>query len=214
MKATALIFSLCITELLAFEIIVDLRSNHELLGTINGNTDEPIRHMKKYPQKLTTIGVNFTMCYDNKHLVIPYKNKTHLEKALNRTKFDKLYVLTHGFQHSIHTEPYKTLTQRLRNATYYNQATEAFRTPNTIGVVLVDWANGARAPKTRTLASLRNSYQTASANTMVVGRQIGLLCYYLVKCGIVDRENIHLIGFSLGGQVSSSSQFRVNCTVR
>ncbi|KAH7958068.1 hypothetical protein HPB51_027946 [Rhipicephalus microplus] len=59
-------------------------------------------------------------------------------------------------------------------------------------VILVDWANGCRAPH----------YFAAVGNSALIGRQVSLALQSLVRqfFEAVDPANIHIIGFSLGGQ--------------
>lgn len=55
----------------------------------------------------------------------------------------------------------------------------------------MDWSIGARGP----------TYGIAAANTEVIGRELGILLYQMIKRGL-DPKNIHLIGFSLGAHIA------------
>lgn len=59
-------------------------------------------------------------------------------------------------------------------------------------VVIVDWHKGAAAPL----------YLEASTNTQLVGRQIAVFVQKLISSRNIKAKDVHLLGFSLGAQVS------------
>nr|XP_054933917.1 pancreatic triacylglycerol lipase-like [Dermacentor andersoni] len=93
----------------------------------------------------------------------------------------KLVVLLHGFTQSV-ASPWLHYTK-----------TSLLKKEDAI-VILVDWANGCRSP----------NYFAAAGNSALIGRQVSLALQSLVRLfpDAVDPANIHVVGFSLGGQAS------------
>nr|XP_037291609.1 phospholipase A1-like [Rhipicephalus microplus] len=91
----------------------------------------------------------------------------------------KLVVLIHGFTQSV-------------GSRWLHYTKEALLKKEDANVILVDWANGCRAPH----------YFAAVGNSALIGRQVSLALQSLVHQfpEAVDPANIHVIGFSLGGQ--------------
>ncbi|XP_054159540.1 pancreatic triacylglycerol lipase-like [Oppia nitens] len=59
-------------------------------------------------------------------------------------------------------------------------------------VIIVDWGNGAQPP----------NFPQAAANTQLVGHQVTYFVNSLIKSLGLEPKNVHLIGFSLGAQIS------------
>ena len=59
-------------------------------------------------------------------------------------------------------------------------------------VIIVDWHKGAAGPL----------YLTASTNTQLVGRQVSVFTQKLITSRHIKAKDVHLLGFSLGAQVS------------
>ncbi|KAL1440838.1 hypothetical protein MTO96_009137 [Rhipicephalus appendiculatus] len=93
----------------------------------------------------------------------------------------KLVVLLHGFTQSV-------------DSRWLHYTKAALLKKEDANVILVDWANGCRSP----------NYFAAVGNSALIGRQVSLALQSLVRQfpEAVDPANIHVIGFSLGGQAS------------
>ncbi|XP_013414568.1 pancreatic triacylglycerol lipase-like [Lingula anatina] len=102
--------------------------------------------------------------------------------SLKSSSFNKdlpVKFITHGFTDS-------------RNASWMKLMVDAFLKVGPMNVVLVDWENGAKAP----------NYPKATANTRLVGREIGLMVKLMVSKMKSKHSLIHLLGHSLGAHIS------------
>lgn len=68
-----------------------------------------------------------------------------------------------------------------------------------VNVILVDWSKGNGFP-----------YEKATANTQIVGAEIALFINYFISDHGARATNFHVIGHSLGGQISGYAGARVN----
>ena len=66
-------------------------------------------------------------------------------------------------------------------------------------MIAVDWSHGAGLP-----------YGQATANTRVVGAQVGKLINFLVANTNVTADDVHVIGHSLGAHVAGYAGQRVH----
>ncbi|KAI1287128.1 Pancreatic lipase-related protein 2 [Halotydeus destructor] len=156
---------------------------HPLLGSLTGR-DEPMFHLRPLvpmqPAELSTRFHLYTTSYQNgrEAMAIHYSSpETIAQLAARQFPIETLDLLF----------DYKGGHDGSRA-----------RPTDVTGVLLVDWREGAKA---------RNEpgkfARQAVVNTMIVGREIGLLLYLMVKSShiLVREEDIHLIGNGLGAQV-------------
>ena len=68
-----------------------------------------------------------------------------------------------------------------------------------VNVILVDWSKGNGFP-----------YEKATANTQIVGAEIALFINYFISDHGARATDFHVIGHSLGGQISGYAGARVN----
>ena len=74
-----------------------------------------------------------------------------------------------------------------------------FVTQEDMNVIAVDWSHGAGLP-----------YGQATANTRVVGAQVGKLINFLVANTNITEDDVHVIGHSLGAHVAGYAGQRVH----
>lgn len=67
-----------------------------------------------------------------------------------------------------------------------------------VNVILVDWSQGNGFP-----------YEKATANTQIVGAEIGLLVNYMIKEHGSKATDFHLVGHSLGSHISGYAGSRI-----
>ncbi|CAN7979238.1 unnamed protein product, partial [Ixodes persulcatus] len=90
--------------------------------------------------------------------------------------------------------PLKVITHGLGgngNVTYLRHMMDALLRLEDGNVVVVDWWRGSRLL----------DYVQACVNSELVGREVAHLVASLVRNGVVQPWNVHLIGFSLGAQM-------------
>ncbi|KAI1306041.1 Pancreatic lipase-related protein 2 [Halotydeus destructor] len=180
--------------------MVPLVQHHRLLGFI-AMMDEPIHHLQIkpwYPDLINTRFIIFdreNQHYDGvngnfEYLTYLKFNASFLKRKANN--YDKIYFITHGFQ-----EFFMGDYVRLKDALLDFQAT------TNPAVIVVDWSDGSMyGRKMVNNAELdKTTYGQAAVNTMVVGREVGLLSYMLCVLEYIAREDIHYIGFDLGAHV-------------
>ncbi|KAL3269346.1 hypothetical protein HHI36_008418 [Cryptolaemus montrouzieri] len=79
-----------------------------------------------------------------------------------------------------------------RNVEWFQDLTEAFLEENKANIVIqVDWSKGSKLPRS-----------SAVRNNKPVGEIIGKFIYDLMKTNSLSPSQFHLVGFSMGGQVS------------
>ncbi|KAG8202079.1 hypothetical protein JTE90_010442 [Oedothorax gibbosus] len=99
----------------------------------------------------------------------------------NPTKF-----IVHGFMDSDLYGPWMV------------QMKDEFLMHGDYNIIIVDWSGGNKMP-----------YYQASANTRVVAAEIALLVQTLEKYNLVKREDVHIIGHSLGGHIAGYAGARL-----
>ncbi|KAI1296586.1 Pancreatic lipase-related protein 2 [Halotydeus destructor] len=169
---------------------VNLASVHSLLGV--AEVDEP-------PFSLTSQPFVPVDEIDTKFLLSDYRDKNAVinihyqdEKIIKSLpSYDQVFIISHGFlsfpeTHSGHRDRILSLKRFQKQA-----------------VILVDWRRGA----TPSLCDgyfipYICQYDMAVTTTGIVGREVGILAHYLVANKKVTADNVHLIGFSLGAQIS------------
>uniref|UniRef100_A0A4D5RR99 Putative pancreatic lipase-like enzyme n=1 Tax=Ixodes scapularis TaxID=6945 RepID=A0A4D5RR99_IXOSC len=92
---------------------------------------------------------------------------------------EKLYILVHGFRSKARAR----WMQRIKN--------EILAVENAT-VILVDWSQGSGG----------KNYSVAAGNTRLVARVVAMLLERLVRAGVLQLENVHYIGHSLGAQTA------------
>ena len=113
----------------------------------------------------------------NNQQVVAYEPWTlHQQEGFDPIKPTKFII--HGFADTGYTKWLKEFAQELLDYGDYN-------------VFRVDWGGGSRA-----------LYSDAVANTRVVGLEIGYLVNWMIREFGVDPAKVHLIGHSLGAQIS------------
>ncbi|KAI1306088.1 Pancreatic lipase-related protein 2 [Halotydeus destructor] len=180
--------------------MVSLIDHHRLLGFV-AMMDEPLHHLKIKPQPPGQLSTQFTVvdvsAVRGEGVLAPgrilsYKSPPLTFGAL-KGKYDKVYFVAHGFQEKYEGK-YLNLVHDLLK--YKQQEKPA--------VFVVHWNEGAQY-NMRTSASYPELnepiYGQAVANTVVVGREVALMTYYLTKQGIIKRQDVHYIGLGLGAQV-------------
>ncbi|KAI1305873.1 Pancreatic lipase-related protein 2 [Halotydeus destructor] len=179
--------------------IVQLVKHHRLLGFV-AMMDEPHRHLNIKPTLPELLGTTFVL-FDESGLRDPtnptgtrlsYLKPESFQRSL-KDKYNKVYFIAHDFLETFGT-PYKDLVNAL--LTYKKSEKPA--------VIFVDWHIGAmsNASGQYLLPELiPDTYGQAVANTIVVGREVALLSYILIKSEIISRNDIHFIGVGLGAQV-------------
>ena len=175
-------------------------SGNPLMGVIRRDRDEPAKHLKQLPRNPSTFDTRFELFTSSLSypgpIILDYLNETRIKHQLSNHTFDKIYIVTHGFRQGVQGNQYMKLKNGLLTVRSFenNQIGEPLQ--DSPAVIMVEWKGGSKQSNNPT-----KYYSRAAVTTMVVGRQIALLCHYLVKSGKISAKDIHLIGFSLGGQV-------------
>ncbi|KAI1305827.1 Hepatic triacylglycerol lipase [Halotydeus destructor] len=161
-----------------------LIERHRLLGWLPAS-DEPMNHLQLYPLKPWNLLTQFAL-FDK-----PNKDREDRGKMLayvdERTiksmgdNYEKIYFVTHGAKQRAFGGKY---FNKLKNKLLKYQ--NASLSP---AVVLIDWKEGSY------------EHERRAVNTMIVGREVALLCYMMVAHGKITRDRIHLIGYDLGAHV-------------
>ena len=139
-----------------------------------------MKHIGILPSSPTKINTKF-FAYTHDSPKTPKEVNPHDPKTYGMIAADKpLAIIAHGFNNNGQTPQLLQIKDSLI----------AFASVPT--VIVVDWAKGAAAPW----------YTEAATNTEVVGRQIAFLVETLRTKQKIDPKNVHLLGFSLGAQVS------------
>lgn len=176
------------------------------LGELSGR-EEPLFHLQTFPASPKVIGTSFllinqlTQCAEKyirhdqvtcrkvtniKQTYIHYENITKVYKSLD--KCDLMYINIHGFRSSQVDDVYVSLRKNQLN--YHKENID-----ESMCILLVDWREGAASQGVY-------YYAPAAANTVTVGREVALLAYYLILFDKVEASDVHMIGFSLGAQVT------------
>ncbi|KAI1290801.1 Hepatic triacylglycerol lipase [Halotydeus destructor] len=172
----------------------DYTSFNKLYGNITGY-EEPVYHIGRLPldpDKLNTLFIAYDGDQDEEYGVNAVTPEKLIEK-LSKSRYDRVFVVAHDFNqiYSEHSLYYILTDLLLRHGVPKGQ----FESPNL--VIMVDWRIGAQAMQSGSF------YMQAAANTILVGRQVGVLLYLLTKSEKVNipKDVIHLIGYGLGAQV-------------
>jgi predicted alpha/beta-fold hydrolase len=140
----------------------------------------PMKHTGTLPDTPTKINTRFFAYTSDApttaHEIIPKNATTHTVVAQGKP----LAIIVHGFTNNGQTPDLLTLKTSLLKSGHV---------PN---VIITDWEKGAAAP----------FYTEASVNTQVVGHQVANLVNHLKTSRGIDPAQVHLLGFSLGAQVS------------
>ncbi|KAI1306085.1 Pancreatic lipase-related protein 2 [Halotydeus destructor] len=180
--------------------MISLVNHDRLLGFI-AMMDEPLHHLKIQPEQPAKIQTKFSLLdagaiigdlVITKSQDLSYKNPIKMKNAM-KGKYNKIYFVAHDFQEAFEGK-YLDLVHELLK--YKQQEKPA--------VVAVDWRIGAQY-KVYSSAQFpeldTKVYGPAVANTIVVGREVALLTYYMTKHEVIKRQDVHYIGLGLGAQV-------------
>ena len=142
--------------------------------------DGPLRHLGLLPESPDQINTRF---FAFNHLIPSFSIEVKIEdKETFGTIISNqsLVIIIHGFANDAKKPELIAIKDSL------------IRYANMANVIMVDWNRGAIAP----------FYNQAVTNTQLVGRQIAILVDALHRKRSIDPSSVHLIGFSLGAQVS------------
>jgi predicted alpha/beta-fold hydrolase len=140
----------------------------------------PMKHVGTLPDSLEHINTRF-FAYTSEapttaHEIHAKDTASHSVVAQAKP----LAIIAHGFSNNGQTSYLLDLK------------TSLLKSGHVPTVIITDWTKGAAAPW----------YGEASVNTQVVGRQIANLVNHLKTSRGIDPAQVHLLGFSLGAQVS------------
>lgn len=157
----------------------------EDLGVLDGS--EPLLdHLKLMPRPYPEIQPSFNLYLKDggqtKGAFMLTHNDASKWKDSIKTKLDSLYVIVHGWTGSDMEYEAKSLHGSL--LTYSANIESA--------VLTVDWWKAAS-----------DMYQQSAVNSVVIGNDIGLLIYKLVKQQLIDARAVHLLGMDMGSHVCS-----------
>lgn len=175
----------------------DYYFDHPLIEKLTGY-EEPLLHTRLMPYRLKEIATRF-MVYtswastSDKYLFdISYNDESSLNR-LSTLKCSKHFFLIHGWFGS-YEEPH---IEFLRSKILDNEPDSC--------MILVDWQKGASGFSPQAIATTILDFTVFSnqaVNTIVVGRQTGLILFLLVSRGIWKAEDIHVIGHSFGAIIA------------
>ncbi|KAI1293039.1 Pancreatic lipase-related protein 2 [Halotydeus destructor] len=143
--------------------------------------EEPAYHLQKPPVMPDKLNTKFYLYTHNDTFEeLSYMNEASFEKVALVAEFDVVYIVVHDYnEKDIRKHPdYVELKSRL-----FSSVT------NPMGVLFVDWTRGASNEK------------QAKSNTMIVGREVGLISYYLEKYNIISGDYLEAVGLGMGAQV-------------
>ncbi|KAI1293044.1 Inactive pancreatic lipase-related protein 1 [Halotydeus destructor] len=162
-------------------IPVDFRGHHPLLGATVGN-EEPAYHLQTTPTDPSVLNTKFYLyTSEDVYAEISYMNEQALMAFDLEEPFHTVYIVVHEYDEKDiqNVQDYVELKRRLfQDLTVFHKA-----------VLFVDWSTGTSPSK------------QAASNTMIVGRELGLICHFLEFYGLVDETEIHMIGLGMGAQI-------------
>lgn len=139
------------------------------------------------PRPHQEIAARFTFAYKgiNGNLFGPFKIKIDnltLLKDKMTAKPDALFVLIHRWTGNEGQVGIQSVTQDLLLCSKFSQP----------AAILVDWQRSAMV-----------MYKQSAFETVVIGNEVGLLIFELVKDNLVDAKDVHLIGIDMGSHVAA-----------
>lgn len=161
----------------------------ERLSPLTGR-EEPLSHMHLMPHKESQINTSFLLYYPwsrSEGVPVNFNERS----IVRREGCERLFVVVHGFRDSSDSEQMVLIKESILSY-FENESEKAC-------VLTVDWRNGASIHPYSVASGA--VYGQAAANTIVVGKQTGLLLFDIVRLNRLDPQSIHLIGFSLGAHV-------------
>ena len=181
-------------ELQAIQDAVDRVKNGNSLGDLEANDEAcyekeqlgcfskhgPMAHIGQLPLSPSEIQMKFyVFTSENPHSPAIIDFLDHSSEGLTHFKKNsKVAFVIHGFGNKPDNKQLNSLKDSLLT-----------KVP---AVVIVDWHKGAEAPL----------YLEASTNTQLVGRQVTVFVQKLITSRNIKAKDVHLLGFSLGAQVS------------
>lgn len=158
---------------------------HKSLPNLTGQ-EEIINHLKVWPRNIFEIGARFKFFIKSNNVIsssfsLHYSDLSNWESKVTIEQ-DSLFVLIHGWTGSDVDLDVSSMTAYLlmQNSVVNGAA------------ITVNWNRGATG-----------LYRQSAAETVVIGKEVGLLLFELVKSGMVDPRVIHLIGFDMGSHIAT-----------
>lgn len=149
--------------------------------------EEPLNLLKMMPRPLKEIGAKFAFAYSSPtkeikgNFYFTHKDFNEWDRNLNTT-VRKVYVLIHGWTSTYSDVDMQSFTREiiLRKESM----------PPTV-VIRVDWGKAASG-----------TYKQSAVDMVVVGSQLGLLLFELVKAKKFEASNVHIIGIDMGSHLA------------
>ncbi|KAI1290933.1 Hepatic triacylglycerol lipase [Halotydeus destructor] len=159
------------------------------LGNFTGY-EEPAYHLGLQPMDVDELQTSFSLLDGLATRRTEIQQPNQVAPFVRPEEYDKVYVLAHDFNQDPEEDRMFELAPGLLR---YNVPADVAR-PRIL-VILVNWSHGSRA-------GLNGTFQRqAAVNTIIVGRQVGLLLDHIVVERVVPADRIHLIGEGMGAQV-------------
>ncbi|KAI1290937.1 Pancreatic lipase-related protein 2 [Halotydeus destructor] len=167
-------------------------SYHPMYGYFSGY-EEPVYHLGRLPMDPNELQTSFVVLDGamNKYGGVNALTPETITQVTRDILYEKIYALAHDFNQDFIKSPY--LLKLVQLLLVHETPPGVAQT--SVAVVVVNWKEGAKAGLKGTF------YRQAAVNTMMVGRQTGVLAYTLARSGRVSEANIHLIGYGLGAQL-------------
>jgi len=140
----------------------------------------PMKHIGSLPDTPAKINTRF---FAYTHDAPTTAHEVHLKDTASQSvvaQGKNLAIIIHGFNNDGKTPELISVKDSL------------IKFGNVATVIMVDWAKGAASPW----------YTEAATNTQLVGRQVAVLINELKTSRGINPDHVHLLGFSLGAQVS------------
>ncbi|KAI1290934.1 Pancreatic lipase-related protein 2 [Halotydeus destructor] len=155
--------------------------------------EEPAYHLGLLPMDVTQLNTTFLFVDGNFDRCTLIQPSEHAPRFIRRGEYEKIYVLAHDFNQDPSPDANDAMQFLASWLLRYDVPADVVQPK--ILAILVDWTAGARAGLNNTF------YRQAAVNTIVVGRQGGVMIEQLADAGSVNLDNMHLIGEGLGAQV-------------
>lgn len=133
------------------------------------------------PEKVNTKFLLYSRSNRNSPERLDYRPNSPLGRLTQFQQRKPLKLLVHGFFES-------------GNIQWIKDIKDALLDEEDCNVIIIDWSGGAK----------QLSYIKAAGNTALVGRQASLLVQRLIESsrGTLGPDQVHMVGFSLGGQIA------------
>ncbi|KAL1423430.1 hypothetical protein MTO96_021111 [Rhipicephalus appendiculatus] len=133
------------------------------------------------PEKVNTSFLLYSRQNRNSPLRLDYRSRASIERLNLFRERKPLKLIVHGWHESGDSE-------------WVLEAKDSLLNLEDCNVIVVDWRGGSQ----------QGNYIRSAGNTALVGREASLLLQHLLSVyrGTLSPEDVHVIGHSLGGQVS------------